>query len=417
AQGTATDPIVFTSIDALTTDLDKTDTGLWGGIIVLGKGRINGNVSGSWAGDYPTNSAEGVSPATGDDSLIIYGGTDDTDDSGVISYVSIRHGGVILGAGKEINGLTLCAVGSATQVDHVEVYANKDDGIEIFGGNVNLDHIVLAYCYDDSLDLDEGYRGSVQYLLAIQDFVSSDVTDKGGEWDGADLPVKGTPEMMIHLANATFIGLGDKAANTALNIRVNGAAKVYNSIFTEYDKMLKIDADSTDRFNAGDIVFAGNIWHSSTEANTTPALLQTGAEACKSDGFFTSNNNQIANPGLTVTRDANGTITTAGAIDVTPAVGSIAATSPGATVSADPVQTNFIGAFSPYYNWALGWTKLYDDGTFAVEGTWFNHPKWGWLWLSSGSLAEGGYVYFQNTDQWVWIALEDASGYWTYTFK
>lgn len=450
AQGTSTDPIIFEPIAARTTDLGPDDTGMWGGVILLGKGVVNSNKSGTTSGGIYTQDIEGMLPATGDEGLINYGGTDNTDNSGVLSYISIRHGGIVLSEGNEINGLTLGGVGSSTTINHIEVFANKDDAIEIFGGAVNLDHIVAAFSYDDSLDLDEGYAGHVQYYFALQhasvDDSGSifDQGDKGGEWDGNDFPNDATPLMLLKLSNATFVGDGnmysdsnenllgsasDKAiANTAINIRANGAAQVYNSIFVGYVKMLEIDnffktiagvktSDVSEiaRYNNGDIKFAGNVWYSCTAANNTAAGLQvTGADYIRDDSFFTANNNVIADPGLTLNRYEG-----SGKLVVTPSAASVAVTGTRATVPAGSglEQTSFAGAFPPNYNWAVGWTKLYSDGYFKLDGTWFNHPKWGWLWLSSGALSSGGYVYFQNTNQWVWIALEDASGYWTYTFK
>ncbi len=449
AQGTATNPIVFEPISARTTELGPDDTGMWGGVIVCGKGILNSNKAGSWTGAC-TQDIEGMLPAAADEALINFGGSDNTDNSGVLSYVSIRHGGVVISEGNEINGLTLGGVGSGTTINHVEVFANKDDAIEIFGGAVNLDHCIAAFSYDDSLDLDEGYQGRVQYYLALQRTsvddagVKTDAGDKGGEWDGADFPNDASPYMLLKLANATFVGVGNKlsdsnkallgtasdgaASNTAINIRSNGAAQVYNSVFVGSTKMLEIDnyykdlsgttqTDSAQiaRYNNGDIKFAGNIWYSCTAANNTAAGLQvTGAKYIQDDTFFTGNNNVIGDPGFTLSRYPGEE-----ALSVLPSASSIAVTGTRATVPAGSgfEQTSYAGAFPPNYNWATGWTKLYSDGYFKAEGTWFNHPKWGWLWLSSGFLGDGGYVYFQNTDQWVWIALEDASGYWTYTFK
>src|SRR5690606_18239386 len=97
------------------------------------------------AGTPAQDQIEGLS-VTGDElAYATFGGTDDTDNSGVLRYVSIRHGGAVIGGDNEINGLTLGGVGSGTQIDHIEVFANKDDGIEFFGGTVNASHLVLVY--------------------------------------------------------------------------------------------------------------------------------------------------------------------------------------------------------------------------------------------------------------------------------
>jgi hypothetical protein len=444
AKGTASRPIVFEPVSAQTSELGPDDTGMWGGIIVLGKGVLNSNKAGTWTGSYPTQDVEGMLPASGDETLINFGGSDNADTSGTLSYVSIRHGGVVLSEGNEINGLTLGGVGSGTKIDHIEVFANKDDAIEIFGGAVNLDHVVCAFSYDDSLDLDEGYQGQVQYLFAIQRAIVdnagtiTDQGDKGGEWDGADYPNNGTPEMLVKLANATFIGLGNNVqdsnasapsaaiSNTALNIRANGAAEVYNSVFAGYVKMLQIDATyknqngetvSDDsqiaRFNDGDIKFGGNVWFSSTEANNTAAGLQvSGSTKLTNDAFFTSNNNQIANPGITISRIAG-----SHALDVTPASNSASVTGTKATLPSGFEATTYSGAFKSDYNWAVGWTKLSEDGYFTNEGTWFNDPNLGWVWYKNGKIASGCSAYIYDLDSWAWIATDDASGSWMYLYK
>lgn len=421
AEGTSTNPIVFTSIlDKTVGNLDADDTGLWGGVCILGNGILNSNKSGSFSGDYPTNDIEGFIPASGDEGLINYGGSDNSESSGVFRYVSLRHGGAIISEGNEINGLTLGGVGSGTVIDHVEVYANKDDAVEIFGGAVSLSHIICAFAYDDGLDLDQGWLGQVQHLFVIQragQGGNTDKGDKGGEWDGNDKPTTRGPKMLLQLANATFIGMGTESSNTAINIRANGAAEVYNSIFIEYNKMLQIDKDSDsatyNRFLAGESKFEGNIWYSSTPANNTvTGLAVTGEAYCSPLDAFFSGTNQIVDPGLTVSR-----VLGAQALDVQPALNSAAVTTATANVPAGLTKTSYKGAFDPYYNWATGWTKLYNDGYFVAKGTWFDHPEWGWIYLDSGALENGSYVYFKNTDQWIWVAASDASGYWTYLFK
>ena len=131
AAGTADQPIVMTSIaDNITvgesngTNLDQNDRGLWGGLIVLG------NAPCSFSGDVAALQIEGI-PA--EDTWGLYGGSDSDDNSGIFKYISIRHGGALIGEGNEINGLTLGGVGAGTEIDNIEVVANVDDGIEFFG--------------------------------------------------------------------------------------------------------------------------------------------------------------------------------------------------------------------------------------------------------------------------------------------
>ena len=144
AEGTADAPIIFTfEQDPLDGSVPLTTRGQWGGLIVLGYATLNSIPGESAVEGIPTNDPRGI-----------YGGNNDTDNSGVISYVSIRHGGTEIGAGNEINGLTLGGVGSETSINNVEVIANMDDGIEFFGGTVSIQHAFVSACGDDSFDYD-----------------------------------------------------------------------------------------------------------------------------------------------------------------------------------------------------------------------------------------------------------------------
>ena len=151
-------------------DLSYNDRGLWGGVIILGYAQI-GNAETAAIEGIPTEDPRGT-----------YGGNNDADNSGYMHYCSIRHGGAEIGAGNEINGLTLGGVGSGTNFEHIEVYANLDDGIEFFGGSPNCKWMAMAFCGDDSYDWDQGFRGKGQFWFAVQDAASGDC---GGEWDGA----------------------------------------------------------------------------------------------------------------------------------------------------------------------------------------------------------------------------------------
>lgn len=166
AEGTAELPIIFTSIlDEIrpgqigSPNLTEANNGLWGGLIVLGYAPIS-------AGDGDdVAQIEGIAA---DDIFGRYGGTDPADNSGVIRYVSVRHGGAEIGAGNEINGITFGGVGSGTVVENIEVLANADDGIEWFGGTVNVTNAVVADCDDDGIDIDQNYSGTITNAFVVQ---------------------------------------------------------------------------------------------------------------------------------------------------------------------------------------------------------------------------------------------------------
>jgi hypothetical protein len=154
ARGTASAPIIFTAEeDDLSDSGDFTaqDRGEWGGLVILGNATI-----------ARPGGEDGIEGIDADEARARFGGgmsPDDSDDSGVLSYVSIRHGGAQLSTDNEINGLTLGGVGSGTTLDYIEVFANEDDGIEFFGGTVGIKHASVAFCGDDGFDYDFGWRG------------------------------------------------------------------------------------------------------------------------------------------------------------------------------------------------------------------------------------------------------------------
>lgn len=173
AEGTATAPIIFTSVaDEIepadiaagnfgSPNLDPDIDGLWGGLLILGRARISASNN---DGQLTEVQIEGIPTS---DTNGLYGGNDDEDNSGVIKYISIRLGGSNIGAGNEINGLTLGGVGRGTIIENVEVVANQDDGIEWFGGTVNVTNAVVWNCNDDAIDTDQSWAGTLDNFVVI----------------------------------------------------------------------------------------------------------------------------------------------------------------------------------------------------------------------------------------------------------
>ena len=184
AEGTADAPIIFTSVaDEIqqgmiaSPNLDPSISGLWGGVLILGNAPISA--------DAEAVQIEGVPPS---DQNGLYGGTDPNDNSGVFRFVSIRHGGTDIGEGNEINGLTLGGVGNGTTIDHIEVIANVDDGIEFFGGTVNCSDLIVVMQGDDAFDGDQGYSGTVNNFVSI----AGSESDHALEFDGPEGATNGT---------------------------------------------------------------------------------------------------------------------------------------------------------------------------------------------------------------------------------
>ncbi|HOY39135.1 MAG: hypothetical protein KBB11_11720 [Bacteroidales bacterium] len=163
AQGTEAQPIIFTSVaDEIepgmiaSPNLDTDLNGLWGGLIILGNAPISASGESVQIEGIPASDQNGL-----------YGGNNATDNSGIIRYVSIRHGGANIGEGNEINGLTLGGVGSGTTVEYVEVVANQDDGVEFFGGTVNVNNLIIWNPCDDGVDTDQSWAGTLDNFIVI----------------------------------------------------------------------------------------------------------------------------------------------------------------------------------------------------------------------------------------------------------
>ena len=363
ADGTAQQPIIFTSeIDDVNdpSDLTQDDRGLWGGLIVLGEGVI--------ARPGGTDQIEGI---PSDETRAEFGGNNDADDSGVLRYVSIRHGGAELAPGDEINGLTLGGVGSGTTIEFVEIFANQDDGIEWFGGTVDVKNLIVAFCGDDGTDYDFGYRGRGQYWFVIQD---PNNAGNAGEHDGAN-PDGQDPFSNPTIYNATYIGAGIGAAadnEFALLFRDRAAGTYANSIFTDFKgQALSVEdlppaegADSYENLINGDLVLTNNLWFGFGAGTTLQAIVDTypdGNDPDASDviSHLTNNSNQLVDPLVcSISRNADGMLDPRVEND-SPAAG-------GAIAPSDSFFDNvsYQGAFgtADTENWANGWSALSSMG-------------------------------------------------------
>jgi len=255
AEGTADMPIVFTALDDTYKgeSYDKTIPGLWGGLIVLG--------------DAPTNNStdkriEGIP----EEYNAYYGGSDAADNSGILKYVSIRHGGTNIGSGNEINGLSLGGVGNGTTIEYIEVIANKDDGVEWFGGTANTKYLLTAFCGDDSYDYDEGFSGKGQFWAAIQ---SEDLGGRLGEHDGGTGDDEAArPYATPEIYNATFVGNG----NDLITFRDNAGGTYANTLFVNTGEGIEVEYredkhSSYQMLTEGHLVIKDNVFHKVAGSN------------------------------------------------------------------------------------------------------------------------------------------------------
>jgi hypothetical protein len=353
AQGTADNPIIFTGEgDGAEGNFLTEVRGLWGGLIVLGKATTNNATE--------TKQIEGV-PTT--ETRAIYGGSDDADNSGTIQYVSIRHGGTDIGAGNEINGLTLGAVGSGTTIDYVEVVSNMDDGVEFFGGAPNLKHILVSYVGDDSYDYDEGYHGKGQFWVTIQ----TDVSDRMGEHDGgpSDNEV-GEPYASPMIYNATYIGKGEGEGAKTITFRDNAAGTYANSVFTTQEKGIDFewrnDKHCTYQMLTEGMLHVKNNVFNLVAGNDTTSVFKVSDETEAGDipadaatilkAHFEDNMNMFASMEYGI---VDGDLT-----DVVPAANDALTTNLANYDDAWFDAVSYKGAFEPAgSNWADGWTLTF----------------------------------------------------------
>jgi hypothetical protein len=249
AEGTPDAPIVFTvEGDDLQGSVPAEANGLWGGVIVLG--------------DAPVNTVSGEQMMEGipfEDPRGMYGGTNANDNSGVLKYVSIRHGGTQLSQGNEINGLTLGGVGDQTTLEYVEVISNRDDGFEFFGGTVNGRYLLAGFCGDDAFDFDLGYTGSCQFIVGLQAGSAGDLLVELSDNEG-------TPATRPHITNGTFIGRGMDENGQAASFDNSSAGIISNSLFLHQKQGIFIEysgdqLDSYQQFLDGKIKILNNAFY------------------------------------------------------------------------------------------------------------------------------------------------------------
>lgn len=292
AEGTSEEPIIFTAeADDLEGSLETDERGLWGGLIILGNAPINI--------DGGENSIEGIPFA---EPRGIYGGVNENDNSGTLKYVSIRHGGTNIGEGNEINGLTLGGVGNATEIDYVEVVANEDDGVEIFGGTVNLKHIVVSECGDDLFDYDLGWSGNGQFWMGVQLHLLGDNLIEAG---GGTNPVYGLPNSLPNLFNLTLIGSGKSSNGMCATFEKNAGGLVANSIFMSKDKGIGVEVtdqehDSYNQWKNGNLAVKNNVFHEVADASPESILKLTGIYTPEMENewqaSFNTSKNEIKDP-------------------------------------------------------------------------------------------------------------------------
>ena len=386
AEGTAAAPIVFSAkqdlVDGTATEADR---GLWGGVQILGNGLTNKCAD-------ATNchiTSEGR-PGT-------YGGNNNAESSGVLRYVVIKHAGYEVVDGNELNGLTFYAVGSGTTVDYVQTYSTRDDGFEMFGGAVNLKHVVAVNVADDSFDFADGYRGNIQFALAIHTSGANRCIegDNTGEGRADGLLPMTHPRISNHTCITTGVDQNQgtvpspKGDSEGPLLREGTQFELYNSIITSNTADMSsnecFEQDDTEGPETVDAMEAGISVVKSTLVACAEAI-KTGKVDPSNAGFnaktwFTAvgNNNVVidstvtgglpavviadlaTNPRAYITAaamtDGNAAAITVPVFDVTTLSATPSTTTaPVAGSNSFFDEVDFIGAVSADDDWVAGWT-------------------------------------------------------------
>ncbi|MEO8703400.1 MAG: hypothetical protein ABI867_25360 [Kofleriaceae bacterium] len=347
AVGTADKPIVFTSNKV------PAAPGDWGGVVLLGRAGIN--VTGG------TNPIEGFATSFGD--RIVYGGgatPNDAHDCGALKYARIEYAGFLLAPGNELNGLTIGGCGSATQIDFVQSHLGQDDGVEIFGGTVNVSHILITQPDDDGLDWDLGWTGKAQFVIVQQ---KAGRGDKGFEADNHPSAFDNLPRSAPEIWNATLIG-GDGPPTDkkqgGMHLRRGTAGKINNTIVAFFNQFgVDVDgAQSVAQFGTG-LAIKNTYFVKSTQAGLT--VWPTGFDVTggtENDGGF----DEAAQIGGDVTNKLDidpllGDAKNITAPNLKPAAGSPALTGCGTPPAGLDQTATFCGAIGPT-DWTTGWTAF-----------------------------------------------------------
>lgn len=242
--GTASSPVIMTSYNDVIGD--EVGAGQWGGVVLLGNAPST---------KCPQDGSDCALQVEGAEEGAVFGGTDATDSSGIINYLVVKYAGYEIAPDNELNGITFGGVGSGTEVDYVQVHANADDGVEFFGGSVDVKHLVLTGNQDDSVDWDNGFNGRLQYVYVAHASDNSDA-NRGieGDGDGGD----GTEFSLPTISNMTVVGNSFDTEDTdseGLLLRDQTGAHIMNLLVTGPEEMgecLEMDSDETVQGNLSD---------------------------------------------------------------------------------------------------------------------------------------------------------------------
>ncbi|WP_106793367.1 hypothetical protein [Aquimarina sp. Aq78] len=335
AEGTAAQPIVFTS------NKSTPNPGDWGGLLLAGKAPINRGTT-----------------ATTEVANLTYGGTDPADNSGILRYVRLEYTGGKINDDAEYNGLSLYGVGNGTTLEYIQAFNGNDDGVEFFGGTVNLKYAVVTGAGDDSFDWTDGWIGNGQFWIAQQ---TSAAGDKGIEADNLSSTPDAAPFSNPTLSNITLIGAEDgDGENKGIEFRAGTKVTMYNAIIKAFPgKGIEVDDDQTlINLNNNEVIVKNSIID-----NAKSFDLDHGGATVDFADFATFNNFTIDGSGAPF--NSAGTAIPTG-FEITGVRGTYAYTAAvdgvdnfdPSTLGAFFDAANYVGALQESDTWTSDWTRL-----------------------------------------------------------
>lgn len=327
ANGTPAKPVVMTAAADGEGNVSSTTRGQWGGLVINGNASVNGCVAGT-----------ALCELEGEGNTGQYGGNNDDDSSGSLTYLQVKYAGYEITPENELNGIAFQGVGRGTLVDYIQVHNNFDDGVEFYGGTVNAKHIYLSGNGDDSMDWTFGWRGKVQHVVVVQ----TDRGDQGIEADNNAAGRDSLPRSKPMIANMTLIG--NSNTDTGVLLREGTGANLYNFIVSGFgDDCIDIDHSAT-FVNAGGSAstLSGELTMTNSVVNCTVNFREEAGDNFTVEAWFTGQaGNSTTNVGMTSY------------------INSTAANARPAATLTDPFfdQVDYIGAVkNQASDWTAGWT-------------------------------------------------------------
>ena len=248
ADGDQDNPIIMTS----SLPAGQRDRGDWGGLIILGKANQN----------QPDPAIEGITPAA------YFGGTDDSDNSGIYRYLRIEFAGIEITPNNETNSITMGAVGSGTLMEYCQVSFGGDDGYEWFGGALNARNLIAFGSWDDCFDVDYGFSGKVQYGLAVR-YASFADQSGSNNFECDNGPNDDVTSLLTTGAFSNFTCIGPKLTSSqsasanyqhSIDLRRRTAVTIANSVFVGMPRGIRMNQNSVyENYTGGLGILTNNI--------------------------------------------------------------------------------------------------------------------------------------------------------------